>query len=282
VPAHNEESTIAACLVSVARAARQAIQTEAFDRVHVAVVAHRCTDRTLEVAHRLLTQHDHWLSGFDVVAFDHRTDVGAVRALAVQIGLRRLGGGGDAAWIYSTDADTHVGSDWLVRGLEEATQNHAVGLAGLVELDAWRGSDEARARYERIVADGLILDFLGRPSHEHVYGANLLVRADAYRAVGGFPPSGHGEDRRLVEALIAAGHPFRHTRRWSVTTSGRMLGRARDGLADLLRDLDTADPRPSGNNGECEPTLLRSGDTGQPRRSTGRRHHADSWPRTPR
>lgn len=249
VPAHNEESTIAACLVSVARAARQAIQAGAFDRVHAAVVAHRCTDRTREVAHRLLTQHDHWLSGFDVIAFDHRTDVGAVRAMAVQTALRRVGGDADAAWIYSTDADTHVGSDWLVRGLEEATRNQAVGVAGLVELDGWRGSDEARARYERIITDGLILDSLGRPSHEHVYGANLLVRADAYRAVGGFPPSGHGEDRRLVAALVAAEHPFIHARQWRVTTSGRILGRARDGLADLLRSLDTTGSRPPHSSG---------------------------------
>jgi hypothetical protein len=68
-----------------------------------------------------------------------------------------------------------------------------------------------------------------------VYGANLGVRADAYLAVGGFPPVGAGEDAALWRALAAAGLPTASPTSVRVRTSGRLHGRARGGLADLLR-----------------------------------------------
>jgi hypothetical protein len=74
--------------------------------------------------------------------------------------------------------------------------------------------------------------------HDHVYGANLAVRADAYLDVGGFPQAVHGEDQALVDALAARGHRLLRTRDISVVTSGRLHGRARDGLAAHLLRLE--------------------------------------------
>ncbi|MEO5709728.1 MAG: hypothetical protein ABIQ59_07890 [Nocardioidaceae bacterium] len=74
--------------------------------------------------------------------------------------------------------------------------------------------------------------------HGHVHGANLAVRADAYLDVGGFPGAVHGEDQALVDALVARGHRLLRTREISVVTSGRLVGRAQDGLADHLRRLE--------------------------------------------
>ena len=80
--------------------------------------------------------------------------------------------------------------------------------------------------------------------HDHVYGANLAVRADAYLDVGGFPHAVHGEDRALLDALVAAGHPVLRTRSIAVTTSGRLRGRAAGGLAEHLAVLDAVSRRP--------------------------------------
>jgi hypothetical protein len=74
--------------------------------------------------------------------------------------------------------------------------------------------------------------------HRHVHGANLAVRADAYRAAGGFAPLSLGEDRTLVAALEAAGYRVKRTTRNPVTTSARCRSRARGGFGDFLRDLD--------------------------------------------
>jgi hypothetical protein len=63
------------------------------------------------------------------------------------------------------------------------------------------------------------------------------VRADAYLAVGGFPGAVHAEDQKLVDALEEAGYGIARTRRLTVTTSGRLHGRAAGGLADELRRL---------------------------------------------
>ena len=74
-------------------------------------------------------------------------------------------------------------------------------------------------------------------THRHVYGANLGVRADAYLAVGGFPPDGPGEDHGLWRRLGAAGYSLAQPTGVRVRTSARLHGRADDGLAGLLRSL---------------------------------------------
>jgi hypothetical protein len=88
----------------------------------------------------------------------------------------------------------------------------------------------------------IVRALLDGPSHGHVYGANLGIRGDAYLAVGGFPSGGPGEDHGLWAALSRAGYPLVAPTSLRVRTSPRMVGRARGGLADLLRELHDAPP----------------------------------------
>jgi hypothetical protein len=58
----------------------------------------------------------------------------------------------------------------------------------------------------------------------------------------------HGEDQALVDALAARGHALLRTRAITVTTSGRLRGRAPGGLAERLASIerqaqDVAAPR---------------------------------------
>src|SRR6185312_2937931 len=73
----------------------------------------------------------------------------------------------------------------------------------------------------------------------HVHGANLGVRADAYRAAGGFAALAEDEDVSLVEHLRAAGARIAHTEHEPVTTSSRLNGRVAGGYARYLTELVT-------------------------------------------
>jgi hypothetical protein len=72
-------------------------------------------------------------------------------------------------------------------------------------------------------------------------GANLGIRADAYRMLGGFLPLASGEDARLLDDASRAGLRVRRDAACVVCTSDRRTGRAVAGLASALRQLDTTD-----------------------------------------
>ncbi len=234
VPAHDEEATIAECLDSLVRALRWARRRRVIAEATIQVVAHRCSDRTWECARDALP--DHLAEG--VAADDRAVTIGRVRGRAVARGLAALARPSASTWIFSTDADTIVPRRWVVDMLRSASRHDADVVVGLAELDRFRGSRPAQAAYEAILRAGYHRDGSPMNAHDHVYGANLAVRADAYLRVGGFPDVAHGEDRLLVQALVESGARVLRTRDVAVTTSGRLIGRAPDGLAGLLRGLD--------------------------------------------
>jgi hypothetical protein len=246
VPARNEASTITACLAGLDATVDNARRAGLVDRAVVVIAAHRCGDTTGAVAAGWLRHAD--LPGH-VVVDDESLTVGMVRDRAARYGLALLGGelaAGDS-WVLSTDADTVVGDDWIASILDVAHSRGAACVVGLAALDEWRGSAESLAAYNNLLL-AKYRDTAVGPEHDHVYGANLAVRVDAYLAVGGFPHTPHGEDQQLVDALVSAGYPIARTRAVSVTTSGRTVGRADDGLADLLWRLDDPLRTPDAHN----------------------------------
>ncbi|WP_392468722.1 glycosyltransferase [Arsenicicoccus cauae] len=226
VPAHDEERRLPACLTAVAAALERW-----GGRAEVVVNAHRCTDGTARMARATLRPGGP-LSGL-VVEDDTSATVGGVRDRAVRAALDRWSPDPCSTWLLSTDADSVVPAGWVASLLDAASARSAVAVAGLVELVDWRATPEARAAYDAIVRGGLT----GPDTHEHAYAANLAVRLDAYLAVGGFPCVAHGEETALLTALAAAGWPVTSTRASVVRTSGRMPGRAREGLGQLLQQL---------------------------------------------
>lgn len=245
VPARNEQERIGPCLTSVRRALDALPDDIA---VAVAVVLDRCTDATPERVAALL---DDWpqavalpvdarpapadgaAAGVSVLRRPRGTGVGALRNHGVRTVLNRLGAHpADGIWLLSTDADTAVPPDWALAHVGYAEQGaHAVaGLADLVGAEHLAA--DALARYQALVDRGI-----RGATHDHIYGANLGVRADAYLAVAGFPPDGVGEDHGLWQRLQAAGYTLERPTALRVRTSARLHGRATDGLAGLLRRL---------------------------------------------
>lgn len=226
VPARDEDRRIGACLRAVRTSLAVAARSGAIVRSHVVVVAHRCSDRTGALARAALAGTPH-----QVAEDGASVTVGEVRRLGVELALAAIGPAGHT-WVLSTDADSVVPPSWVSDVLAHAVHGSAA-VVGMTTLRRGWGSPTARAAYRQIIASGL-----RDRGHDHVYGANLAVRADAYAAVGGFRAVRVGEDRALVDALVRYGVPVTRPRDLVVATSARRTGRATGGLADLLADLD--------------------------------------------
>lgn len=221
VPARDEEDFVEACV----RALRAALTglPPGMDRA-VCVVADRCRDDT---ARRARSAFDGWRHG-QVMTNRRELAIGEVRDLALRRVRAALGRHRpETVWLLSTDADSTVAADCVRHHLALAERGvHAV--AGTAEL-----AGPVPERYRRVLATDRRPD-----GHGNVYAANLGVRADAYLAVGGFGAVATGEDHDLWHRLGRAGYRTRYAAGPRVVTSARRVGRAPDGLAELLSRLD--------------------------------------------
>ncbi|MET9615795.1 glycosyltransferase [Kitasatospora indigofera] len=226
VPARDEEELLGDCLDALHRAtAHPRVRGLA---VRVVVVADACVDGTAAVARRHGADLLELSAGIVGAARAAGSDHALGLALAARPGLTA-----HQVWLAHTDADSVVPPAWLGQQLAHAAAGwHAV--VGTVRVTDWTGHPDgtAAAFRQRYRAGGL------RAGHPHVHGANLSVRADAYRAAGGFEPLTVGEDRSLVTALEVAGHRVKRTTRNPVTTSARSDPRVRQGFGDFLQGLD--------------------------------------------
>jgi hypothetical protein len=164
--------------------------------------------------------------GVHFIAVDER-NVGAARAAGFRYAKSVLAAAGKRHWYATTDADTEVGGDWLVRQLG----SRADMVLGLVRVGQWRHHSEQVAElYEaRYHAEA--------PRHQHIHGANMGFRSEAYWRVGGFAPLACGEDVDLVHRFRAADVCVAWNDRLWVTTSDRRRGRAPGGFADHLAEV---------------------------------------------
>ena len=223
VPAHNEETLLPACLTALRRTARQVSVP-----VHLLVAADSCTDRTVAVARAC---------GALVIRLRARS-VGAARAAGMAELLRWMAGTDPAAvWLATTDADTVVPPHWLRRQVAHADRGWDVVL-GTVTVADWSEHPPHvpiafAARYE-----------YGDRPHPHVHGANIGIRASAYRAAGGFQPLRTAEDHALLAAVAEVGCSILRADDVLVETSGRRQARAPHGFSHLLRTLAPAPQRP--------------------------------------
>lgn len=222
VPARDEELLLSRCLRSVQHAI--ACSGVPAGRVQVVVVADACSDGTADLAARLLDDRGEVLE-IDKGSAGWARHLGAARVLEQFAMVPR-----ERVWLANTDADSAVPPSWLADQLALADLGVAA-VAGIVKVDSFRDHPAIVRRRFSLCYDG--------PSdeHPHVHGTNLGVRADAYEAVGGWPAINLAEDHGLWSALAAGGWPTVSTRSLFVTTSGRGVGRAAGGFADLLTAL---------------------------------------------
>jgi glycosyltransferase involved in cell wall biosynthesis len=216
VPAHNERDRLPTCLASITVAANHVDVP-----VTVVVVLDACTD-----------------GSEDVVCATARLQRVSFR----NVGTARAAGFASAStadpnhWLATTDADCVVPPMWLAH--QAAHHRRAVQTAvGTVSVLWQEHSPATRRSYDRLY----------RPTgatHDHVHGANLGVRADAYWRVGGFRPLPVGEDVDLVERLVAARTRIAWDTGNPVVTSDRRDSRAPGGFGDYVKSL-VDDPAPA-------------------------------------
>ena len=143
----------------------------------------------------------------------------------------------DEVWLATTDADTLVPADWLVRHLRYAAAGWDA-VVGTITVTSWAGHPpEVPLLFHEHYATA-------RGTHPHVHGANLGFRAVAYLAAGGFSPSPTAEDHALIDSLTAAGRRVLRTTEVSVVTSARRRARAPLGFSHLLSTLAAVPARP--------------------------------------
>lgn len=220
VPVHDEEATLGRCLHAVEAAVERARETNPSLLVETVVVLDACSDGSQQVAERFAVR---------VVRIAARR-VGDARRAGVDEALARLDarGGSADAWICTTDADSEVPENWLEHQLLLSRRGADVVL-GTVRPDFARLSG-------RHVAHWLDTHPRGRPAG-NVHGANLGLRADVYRATGGFDDVDEHEDVRLVAAARAVGARVIASDEHEVLTSARFVGRTPGGYASFLHEM---------------------------------------------
>lgn len=220
VPAHDEEKSIGTCVGAVIDAAYAATVP-----VDIVVALDACTDNTAEALKRFGPQVRGVEMTYRNVGFTRRAGVEAALAgLPDDVDL-------DETWILSTDADSVVPPDWISRQLDLANRG-CDAVVGTVEPN-WK--DDGRpvaihrlyeSRYNAVAG------------HQHIHGANLGVRASAYRAVGGFDTLSCSEDVALVKNLREDGFNVLAVADIPVLTSTRVSHRAPGGFSSYLSQLE--------------------------------------------
>lgn len=226
IPAHDEARKLPQCLKAIVTAAACVPVP-----VLIVVVLDACSDESAELAGRF---------GGDVhfVEVDAR-NVGATRAAGFVYARTVLGGdavgstGDDEAriWYSTTDADSRVDADWLVRQMAA----DADMVLGVVRVTNWRHFSASSVR--RYLAEYRAKSRRRGGGHGHVHGANMGFRADVYWEMGGFATVASGEDVDLVRRFEQAGRRIHRDVDLSVVTSARRDGRAPRGFASYLRSV---------------------------------------------
>ncbi|PXX09187.1 glycosyltransferase [Mycolicibacterium moriokaense] len=214
VPAHNELDHLPGCLLALTTASRRLSMP-----VLVVVVLDACDDGSDSLAEQF---------GPDVhfISVD-AGNVGAARAAGFEYARSACGSVVPTrTWFATTDADSVVSSEWLAR----MTAADADMVLGTVRIPVWRLPVDVARRY--------LLAYKAKgPGHNHIHGANMGFRADAYWQVGGFQALATGEDVDLVQRFETAHMQIQRDARLMVTTSVRQVGRAPGGFAHHLREL---------------------------------------------
>lgn len=219
IPAANEEQLIGGCLSAV-RAARGHLQRSMAIPVRTVVVLDGCRDSTAAIAAA---------SGDVLLVTITAGSVGAARRAGASAALAGGGPPGEL-WLANTDADSQVPVNWLMSMMTRARLGAHLVLGTVIPGPGLGPAAGAEWYSRHHLRDG----------HQHVHGANLGIRGDAYLDLGGWQPLVTGEDADLARRATLTGLRISRTASIPVMTSVRRDGRAPRGFSTYLRGLGAA------------------------------------------
>jgi glucosyl-3-phosphoglycerate synthase len=230
VPVRDEQDSLPACIAALA--GQRGVDDADYE---VIVVLDACTDASAEAVQRARADHPE-LRLWTVTG--PGSGSGPARATGMDIACSRLESlGRGNGLIATTDADSVVAADWLLRQLE-ALETGARAIGGEVRLDP-QGSAQLppallRQREVELGQRRRLAATRGPAEHPHFSGASLGITPEAYREVGGMGWLEALEDQDLEDRLAASAIPIHRLSEVQVTTSARLNGRAGRGLAKDL------------------------------------------------
>ncbi|AFZ29339.1 glycosyl transferase family 2 [Gloeocapsa sp. PCC 7428] len=219
-------------------------------RYEIILLANNCGDDSAAIARKFAQQNASLaLHVVEITLPKSEAYIGKVRRLLMNEAYRRLMSiGRDRGVIASTDGDTRVAPTWIAATLEEITRG-ADAVGGRIITDRPERSrldPYARLCHLREVGYRYLLTELETyldpepceswPRHYQHYGASVAVTAQMYARVGGIPAVRTPEDVAFYQALVRVDARFRHSPAVKVITSARQTGRAKNGLANQLRE----------------------------------------------
>lgn len=237
VPARDEADRIERCIAALDRQVGRGIDD-------IVVLVNNSTDGTAPIARGLAGQTRARLHVVECVLPPDRAHAGWARRMAMEHAARCVQGNG---LLLTTDADGVVDQNWLDGNLA-AVQAGADAVAGWVDLDPvdcphipeHLHEDDVRETAYDALCDEIHASLDPDPDdplprHTQHSGASIAVTLEIYRRSQGVPPVASGEDRAFFKALRRIDARIRHALECHVAVSGRIVGRARDGMADTIR-----------------------------------------------
>lgn len=262
VPVCNEAERIIRCLEALSTQRTLAGQRLPIGLVRVVLLTNNCTDGSYELVERQIDRFDVGISMFDVATPKSRRNAGKARRLVNHAAIELLGQ--PHGLLFMTDADSAVPPKWIA-SYASLLRSGYEAVAGSVDLhpsdcdqldEGLRNRGKLEATYTELL-DRLdtMVDPVPHdpwPRHYNASGANIAVRLEALSGIEDFPDVACGEDRLFIRDLEAHGRRVRHDCETRVLTSGRLIGRAKGGMADTLQRRITVPSTP------CDPRLERA------------------------
>jgi hypothetical protein len=236
IPARDEELRIVQSLTAIQRALIEGERDGG-----VVLVVNNTTDKSYDTAQRWLEFHQIRHVIVNATFHPSVSHAGMARRLAMDLARHAVQPGGI---LLTTDADTEPRPDW-VRNTLQALSNNADIVCGVIDLavEEARGLPEhiqrelaAESEYRALTVELNTLvnsnPYLPWRQSGSAGGASLGFRQTVYDDVGGIPLIPCGEDGAFVAEAVARDWRVRFVENVRVTTSCRLVGRARGGLAD--------------------------------------------------
>ncbi len=225
VPAHNEEQLVDHCVSALKTICKT--HKRKYKNLRFLIVADSCTDKTEEIVQELIQDAE-----CGQLLSVRGRNVGKARSIGcsklfTDFRDERL----DRIWIANTDADCLPSSDWLEAQMIYAQLDYQA-VAGVIEVPTL-----AKFNAQLLETFTNFYKGSGDHHHDHIHGANLGIRGDAYLAVGGWEELALSEDLDLWNKLKMAKASIISSRLCSIQTSPRLKGRATGGFADFLSQM---------------------------------------------